>query len=145
MSSSASPADLVVAFLPFSTRLLSEYIHERHAEKVAATLYGITLLLVSTLVSVLWRYAVRSGLVRPDSADEEVQTMTRHLTPGLAGYVVLMSSGSSCRSSPCSDTWSSPCISSCRSRSSSGHSRGAESSGRDALAPAHSAGCAGSR
>jgi hypothetical protein len=31
--------------------------------------------------------------VRPDAADEEVQTLTKRLTPSLAGYVVLIGVG----------------------------------------------------
>ena len=60
---------------------------------MAATIYGIFLLLSSTLLWVLWRYAVRAHLVRPDLADEEVQLLTQRLTPGLAGYVVLLVAG----------------------------------------------------
>jgi uncharacterized membrane protein len=81
---------LVVSFLPFPTRLLAEYIRENRPERVAATIYGITLLLASTMVSVLWRYAVRRRLVHPDSADVELQMITKRLTPGLAGYVALI-------------------------------------------------------
>ncbi len=54
------------------------------------TLYGVNLLCAAVLVSVLWRYSVREGLVRPDSDDEEVQTLSRRLTPSLGGYVVLI-------------------------------------------------------
>ena len=57
---------------------------------MAVTIYGIFLLLSSTLLWVLWRYAVRAKLVRPDAADEEVQFLTQRLTPGLGGYVVLI-------------------------------------------------------
>jgi uncharacterized membrane protein len=81
---------LVVAFLPFPTRLLAEYIGEERPERVATTIYGITLLMASVLVSVLWRYAVRERLVRPDAADEEVQVLTKRLTPGLAGYIIVI-------------------------------------------------------
>ena len=31
---------------------------------------------------VLWRYAVRAGLVRPDLADEEIELLTKRLNPG---------------------------------------------------------------
>ncbi len=82
-----------VAFLPFPTRLFADYIGEDQPERVAATIYGIFLLLSSTLLWVLWRYAVRASLVRPDLADEEVQLLTQRLTPGLGGYVVLIVAG----------------------------------------------------
>ena len=56
---------LVVSFLPFPTRVLGEYAGETSPARVAVTVYGINLLLASALVSLLWRYAVRAGLVRP--------------------------------------------------------------------------------
>jgi TMEM175 potassium channel family protein len=84
---------LVVSFLPFPTRLVAEFIHQDKAERVAVTFYGIMLLLSSTLLLVLWRYAVRAKLVRPDLADEEIELLTERLTPGLGAYVVLIVSG----------------------------------------------------
>jgi len=84
---------LLVSFVPFPTRLVADYIHQTGAERVAVTFYGITLLLTTTLLMVLWRYAVRAKLVRPDLADEEVELLTERLTPGLAAYLVLIVSG----------------------------------------------------
>jgi uncharacterized membrane protein len=84
---------LFVSFLPFPTRLVAEYIHQDKAERVAVTFYGIVLLLSSTMLLVLWRYAVRARLVRPDTADEEIELLTERLTPGVSAYVVLIVSG----------------------------------------------------
>jgi uncharacterized membrane protein len=84
---------LFVSFLPFPTRLVAEFIHQAKAERVAVTFYGIILLLSSVLLQVLWRYAVRAHLVRPDTADEEVELLTERLTPGLGAYVVLIVTG----------------------------------------------------
>jgi len=84
---------LVVSFLPFPTRLFADYIGRDSPERVAVTFYGVTLLLASTLLLVLWRYAVRERLVRPDAGDEEIQLLTQRLTPGLAGYLVLIAAG----------------------------------------------------
>jgi uncharacterized membrane protein len=84
---------LLIAFLPFPTRLFATYIGHNQPERVAATIYGISLLLSSTLLWVLWRYAVHAQLVRPDAADEEVQLLTQRLTPGLGGYVILIVAG----------------------------------------------------
>jgi len=81
---------LVVSFLPFPTRLLAEYIGEPGPERVAVTIYGINLLVVAVLVWVLWRYVLREGLVRPDAGDAEVQVLTKRLTPGFAGYLVMI-------------------------------------------------------
>jgi uncharacterized membrane protein len=81
---------LVVSFLPFPTRLLGEYIGEYEPERVAVTIYGVNLFLASVLVSTLWRFAVRERLVRSDIADTDVRMITRRLTPGLAGYLVVI-------------------------------------------------------
>lgn len=46
------------------------------------------------LVSVLWRFAVRDGLVRPDASDDTVKTLTRRLRlGGLASYLVRIGVG----------------------------------------------------
>jgi len=84
---------LVVSFLPFPTRLLAEHIDFRDAERVAVTVYGLWLLFASAMLSVLWRYALHAKLVSDTSKDEEIQLLTRRLTPGLAGYLVLLATG----------------------------------------------------
>jgi uncharacterized membrane protein len=81
---------LLVSFLPFPTGLVAEYIEDLDAERVATTIFGINLALISVVVSTLWRYAVGHQLVRPDAADQEVELLTKGLTPSLAGYVVLI-------------------------------------------------------
>jgi uncharacterized membrane protein len=84
---------LFVSFLPFPTRLFADFIQRDSPERVAVTIYGLALLLTSTLLLVLWRYALRARLVRPDADDEEIQLLTQRLTPGLAGYVILIVAG----------------------------------------------------
>jgi uncharacterized membrane protein len=84
---------LFVAFLPFPTKMVAEYISGNSLERVAVTFYGLTFLLASTLLLVLWRYAVRKHLVRPDMNDEEIGFLTRRLTPGLGGYLILILAG----------------------------------------------------
>ena len=44
-------------------------------------------------MSVVWRCAVREGLIRSDIADEDVKLITRRLTPGLVGYAVMIMLG----------------------------------------------------
>jgi uncharacterized membrane protein len=84
---------LLVSFLPFPTRLVAEYIRQDNAERVAVTFYGISFVLTIGLLLLLWRYAVWAHLVRPDTADEEIELLTERLTPGLAGYLILIVSG----------------------------------------------------
>ncbi|HEX6919563.1 MAG TPA: hypothetical protein VF314_04985 [Actinomycetes bacterium] len=63
------------------------------SRRIATTVYGVNLLLTSVVMSVLWRYAVRERLVRPDAADDDVRTLTRRLTPGLAGSLAMIAVG----------------------------------------------------
>ncbi|KUI40758.1 hypothetical protein AU197_22700 [Mycobacterium sp. IS-1590] len=84
---------MLVSFLPFPTRLLGDYIDESNAQRVAVTVYGINLLLVSVLVSLMWRYAVWQRLIRTEVDDADVRLITKRLTPGLAGYAVFVAAG----------------------------------------------------
>ena len=80
---------LFVGVLPFTTRLLSEF-HSTGAESTASTVYGLTLLLCSLLLSGLWRYALAAGLVRDDADATEIAVISRRLTPGLGAYAALI-------------------------------------------------------
>lgn len=82
-----------VCLLPFATRLLSEYIAQPGAEKVASTVYGLTLVAASGLLSMLWRYARRAGLLIEDVPAEEVSLLTARLSPSLIVYCVLIALG----------------------------------------------------
>ncbi|UUO02795.1 TMEM175 family protein [Mycolicibacterium novocastrense] len=84
---------MLVSFLPFPTRLLGDYIAENDAQRVAVTVYGINLLLVSVVVSLMWRYAVWQRLIRAGVADADVRLITKRLTPGVAGYAVFIAAG----------------------------------------------------
>jgi uncharacterized membrane protein len=84
---------LFVSFLPFPTRLLSDYVTKGEAEKVASTFYGLTLLVAAALLSLLWRYALHARLIRPDVQDEEITLLTQRLSPGLAGYGLFIVTG----------------------------------------------------
>jgi uncharacterized membrane protein len=81
---------LFVSFLPFPTRLVSEYVTASRAERVATTFYGLTLLVAVSVLYLLWRYALHARLIRPDANDQEITLLTNRLTPGIAGYVVLI-------------------------------------------------------
>lgn len=84
---------LLVCFLSFPTKLVGEFIRTEGSERVAVTLFGINLVLIAAGLSILWRHAVKASLVRPDTADAEVEILTDRLTPGLAGYVVFIGLG----------------------------------------------------
>ena len=81
---------MIVSFIPFPTRLLAENSGHDNAARVAATIYGLTPLVAGLLLSVVWRYALREQLVRPDADDDEIRVLTKRTTPSLAAYVVLI-------------------------------------------------------
>jgi uncharacterized membrane protein len=75
---------LVVAFLPFPTALMAEYFGEREPERVASAFYGVVLLAIAALISVLWRYARRAKeMLRFDATDDELAELRAKSTPGI--------------------------------------------------------------
>jgi uncharacterized membrane protein len=79
---------MLVSFLPFPTKLVAEAFDNTSSERAAVIFYGLALLSVNAVVSVLWRYiAAHRELLEPDVTDAEVATITRETTPGMAFYV----------------------------------------------------------
>ena len=80
---------LVVAFLPFPTRLVADALHEgTDAERVAVTVYGLTVLAIRLLGSALDAYARREHLYSPQGDGAEVEGPQRKLLPVVIGYVI---------------------------------------------------------
>ena len=80
---------LVVAFLPFPTRLVADALHEgTDAERVAVTVYGLTVLAIRLLGSALDAYARREHLYSPQGDGAEVEGPRRKLLPVVIGYVI---------------------------------------------------------
>src|SRR5208282_2340380 len=78
---------LVVAFLPFPTRLVAGALNNTGAERVAVTFYGLTLLAIRLLGSALDAYARREHLYSQQADADEVQGPRRKLLPVVIGYV----------------------------------------------------------
>ena len=73
---------MVVAFIPFPTRLLSLYITTADAQ-VAALAYGITGTLVAVGFNALWRYAAwNRRLIRRDADPKVITGIGRSYLPG---------------------------------------------------------------
>jgi hypothetical protein len=104
---------MLVAFLPFPTKLIAEAIDETVAAERAAIVFdGLVMLSISTVIGVLWRYLARHrDLLEPDVADQEVAAIPS--SPRRASVSMSSSSRSRCwrRGSPHSVTsrsqWSS--------------------------------------
>jgi TMEM175 potassium channel family protein len=79
---------LVIAFMPFPTKLIAEAIRETDNERVFVTLCGLTLLTIRLLLFALDAYARREHLYAQDQADEDLVTERRVFWPVLAAYVI---------------------------------------------------------
>lgn len=80
---------MVIAFIPFPTRLLALYINSPDDGKAAALAYGITLTLTALLFNALWRYAAqRRRLIREDADQRTVTGISRSYIPGPILYFV---------------------------------------------------------
>ncbi len=76
-----------IAFIPFPTRLLAEYITTPQAEP-AALAYGITLTVTAVLFNVIWRYAATGRrLLRHDADQRLVDGIGRSYLPGPLLYL----------------------------------------------------------
>ncbi len=79
---------MFVSFLPFPTKLMAEAIDAATSERAAVIFYGLVLLAISVVTSLLWRYvAARRELLEPGVSDAEVTAITRLTTPNIGFYV----------------------------------------------------------
>lgn len=79
---------LVAAFVPFPTKLLTEFIAEGGAERVAAVFYGLTMLALTAAMTVFGRYAARDHLrVEDQNEADRVASAMRH-SPSYVLYAV---------------------------------------------------------
>ena len=81
---------MCVAFIPFPTRLLAEFIRADSADANVGTIsYGATLTLTAAFFNALWLYASRNGrLLREDADPVLVAGITKSYRPGVPIYVV---------------------------------------------------------
>lgn len=79
---------MVIAFIPFPTRLLALGINTPDAT-AAALAYGVTLTLTAIFFNALWRYAAWGRrLIRPDADQRVVTGISRSYAPGPIIYFV---------------------------------------------------------
>ena len=84
---------LVVAFLPFPTRLVADALQHTDAERVAVTFYGLTLLAIRLLGAGLAEYARREHLYSPPKEGEEPPGAQQKLLSVVIGYVIAIITG----------------------------------------------------
>ena len=79
---------LAVVFLPFPTRLVADALTNTGHERVYVTMYGLTLLAIRLLGSLLDAYARYEHLYSPAGEDEELQSTQRKTLPAVIGYLI---------------------------------------------------------
>jgi len=80
----------VISFLPFPTKVVATYVHQERAERVAVTIYGVTVLVGLLLILGLWQYALRAGLVQVDVGEIDERLLTRRMVPAAVAYALLL-------------------------------------------------------
>ena len=80
---------MCIAFLPFPTAVLAEYLPEAKGRVVAVALYSATFVVIALAYNALWWYAVGPGRLLDEGADREaVRTISRRYMIGPAAYLV---------------------------------------------------------
>jgi uncharacterized membrane protein len=78
---------LAIAFLPFPTAVLGDYLRNSDQRQTAAIFYAIGLLLPATGWFAVWAYALRMGLVVPNLDPHYLALMTWQYIISIALYV----------------------------------------------------------
>jgi uncharacterized membrane protein len=82
---------LAVAFLPFPTKLMGEYLGKSEPERVAVLFYGAVLLVIEVLLLWMWRYVIEAKDLRhPDVTEDELAGLKAKTLPGIAFFLVAM-------------------------------------------------------
>jgi len=76
---------MLIAFVPFPTRVVAEFAHSSHDRQAAAFLYGITMTTTAIMFFLVWWYGSRR-LLRSDADPREVSGITRSYLPGTPMY-----------------------------------------------------------
>jgi uncharacterized membrane protein len=80
---------LLIAFLPFPTRLVSESLHESTSpERVATVVYGVTLLAIQLVFYCLDAYARREHLLEAGAEPPDLRSERRKFRFAVIGYTV---------------------------------------------------------
>ena len=81
---------LVVAFIPFPTKLVADYL-QKPGERDATIAYASTLLAMALLYNVWWRYARTSRrLIAEDVPEARIVAVNRAFDPGVPSYAIVL-------------------------------------------------------
>jgi uncharacterized membrane protein len=79
---------MIVAFLPFPTKVVADYLN-KDGERAAALAYNGTFLVMAVVYNLWWRYASTGRrLIAEGVPDSEVRAVTRAFNPGIVMYAI---------------------------------------------------------
>jgi uncharacterized membrane protein len=79
---------LTVAFLPFPTRLVADYL-QKDGEQAAVYVYDATFVLMAVIYNVWWRYASNGRrLIAEAVPDSALRAINRAFAPGIPMYAI---------------------------------------------------------
>ena len=79
---------LTVAFLPFPTRLVADYL-QKDGEQAAVYVYNATFVLMAVIYNVWWRYASYGRrLIAESVPDSALRAINRAFAPGVPMYAI---------------------------------------------------------
>jgi len=79
---------LTIAFLPFPTKLVGDYLH-RNGEQAATLAYTATFVIMASLHQVWWQYARRGRRLIGDAVpDSALRAVDRAYAPGVVMYLL---------------------------------------------------------
>jgi uncharacterized membrane protein len=81
---------MVVAFIPFPTRLVAEHL-QRPGEHAAVYAYSLTFVAMAAVYNVWWRYARHDRrLIADDVPQSRIDAVSRAFDPGVLLYLVVL-------------------------------------------------------
>ena len=81
---------LTIAFLPFPTKLVADYLH-KDGEKAATLAYAATFVVMAALHQVWWQYARRNRrLIADGVTDAALRAVDRAYAPGIVLYGIVL-------------------------------------------------------
>jgi uncharacterized membrane protein len=78
---------MLIAFVPFPTRVAAEFIRSGADRRAAALLYGTTMTITAVFFFAVWYYG-STRLLRADADRREVSGITRSYLPGTPTYAL---------------------------------------------------------
>jgi uncharacterized membrane protein len=80
---------LGIAFVPFPTAVVAEYVGAKHHELEATLAYGMTFVVIAVIFDALWLYVVnRDGMIDEHVSEARIRSRTRRYLPGPLLYAL---------------------------------------------------------